>query len=113
LFPGYIFVRLRLGERSKVLEHPSVVCFVHFGGRSARLADEEIEVLQNSLNTRHAAPFPYLSAGKRVKIQDGPLSGLEGTVVRRKGRTRMIVSVDFLQRSIAVDLEPGDLRLVA
>ncbi len=113
LFPGYIFVRLPSGERTKVLEHPSVICFVNFGGRSARLADEEIEVLRNSCGKRHAEPFPYLSAGKRVRIQDGPLAGLEGTVLRRKGRTRMIVSVDFLQRSIAVDLEPGDLRLVA
>ncbi len=113
LFPGYIFVRLPLGERAKVLEHPSVLSFVNFGGHSARLADEEIEVLRNSFQKRHAEPFPYLAAGKRVRIQDGPLAGLEGTVLRRKGRTRMIVSVDFLQRSIAVDLEPGDLRLVA
>lgn len=111
LFPGYIFVRLAPGERSKVLEHSSVVCFVNFGGRSATLADEEIEALRNSFAQRHVEPFPYLSQGKRVKIQDGPLAGLYGTVLRRKGRMRMVVSVDFLQRSIAVDLEPGDLRL--
>lgn len=113
LFPGYIFVKPGLVDRSKVLEHSSVVCFVSFGGRSATIADEEIDALKSSLASRHAEPFPYLAAGKRVKIQDGPLAGLQGTVLRRKGRMRMIVSVDFLQRSIAVDLEPGDLRLVA
>ena len=113
LFPGYIFVKPGLFDRSKVLEHSSVVCFVNFGGRSATVADEEIEALKSSLAQRHAEPFPYLAAGKRVKIQHGPLAGLHGTVLRRKGKMRMIVSVDFLQRSIAVDLEPGDLRLVA
>jgi transcription antitermination factor NusG len=113
LFPGYIFVKPGLVDRSKVLEHSSVVCFVNFGGRSATIADEEIDALKGSLARRHAEPFPYLAVGKRVKIQEGPLAGLRGTVLRRKGRMRMIVSVDFLQRSIAVDLEPGDLRLVA
>jgi transcription antitermination factor NusG len=113
LFAGYVFVRLRLPERFKVLEHPSVVSFVSFGGHLAPIGDDEIDVLKNSLEKRHAEPFPYLAAGKRVKIQHGPLEGLEGRILRRKGKLRMIVSVDFLKRSIAVDLEPSDLRLVS
>lgn len=111
LFAGYVFVRLPLNERIKVLEHPSVHKFVSFSGRPAALPDREIEALKNSLAIRSAEPYPFFVAGNRVRIGSGPLQGLEGTVLRRKGKLRMIVSVDFLQRSIAVDLEPADLRL--
>jgi len=113
LFAGYVFVRLPLAERLRVLEHPSVRSFVSFNGCPAALPDADIEALKNSLAKRSVAPYPYLSAGKRVRIGSGPLEGLEGTILRRKGKLRMIVSVDFLQRSIAVDLEPADLRLAA
>jgi len=113
LFPGYVFVRLYLKDRLKALEHPSVVSFVSFSGRPATLPDTEIQALRNTLAQREAEPYPYLTPGKRVRIRSGPLAGLEGTIVRKKGRLRMIVSVDFLQRSIAVDMEPTDLRLTA
>lgn len=114
LFTGYVFVRLRSSERLRALEHPSVISFVSFGGRPAPLQDAEIAALQNALAQRGAEPYPYLAAGKRVRITSGPLMGLEGIVIRKTGkRSRMIVSVEFLRRSIAVDLEPDDLRAVA
>lgn len=113
LFPGYVFVRLPLEQRIQVLESPSVRSFVSFSGRPAALPDEEIEALKNSLAVRCAEPYPFLQTGRRVRIANGPLQGLQGTILRRKGKLRMIVSVDFLQRSIAVDLEPTDLRLAA
>ena len=113
LFPGYVFVHLCLKDRLKALEHPSVVSLVSFSGRPAALPDAEIQALRNTLAQREAEPYPYLMPGKRVRIKNGPLTGLEGTIIRKKGRLRMIVSVDFLQRSIAVDLEPTDLRLTA
>lgn len=110
LFKGYVFVRLRSRERVKALEHPSVVSFVSFGGRPAHLPDEEIAALRNAVAQRNVEPCPYLTAGKRVRIVGGPLSGLEGIVVRAKGKkSRIVVSVEFLHRSVAVDLEPGDL----
>jgi transcription antitermination factor NusG len=113
LFPGYVFVRIPMEHRIKVLETPSVRSFVNFSGKPAVLPDHEIEALKSSLAVRCAEPYPFLQAGKRVRIAHGPLQGLQGTILRRKGKLRMIVSVDFLQRSIAVDLEPADLRLAA
>jgi transcription antitermination factor NusG len=113
LFAGYVFVRLPLEERVKVLETPSVRSFVTFNGKPAPLPEEEIEALKRSLAVRCAEPYPFFQVGKRVRIAAGPLEGLEGRILRRKGKLRMIVSVDFLQRSIAVDLEPADLRLAA
>lgn len=113
LFPGYVFLRLCLRDRFKALEHPSIVSFVSFGGRPATLPDMEIDALRNTLSQRAAESYPYFSAGKRVRIAAGPLAGLEGTVLRKRGKLRLIVSVDFLQRAVAIDLEPADLRLGA
>ena len=114
LFKGYVFVRLRSRERLKALEHPSVISFVSFGGRPAALPDEEIVALRNAVAQRNVEPYPYLDAGKRVRIINGPLSGLEGIIVRKNGKkARMVVSVEFLRRAVAVDLEPGDLRAAA
>src|SRR5947209_1908740 len=113
LFTNYVFVRLPLSQRVKALEHRSVVSIVSFGGCIAAIPDSEIESLRNALSHRKAEPYPYFSPGQRVRIHAGPLAGLEGTILRKKGTLRMIVSVAFLQRSIAVELEPADLRLAA
>lgn len=110
LFPGYIFVRMLFQERMRVLEIPSVVRFVGFGGSSSTLPDHELEALRNSLSRQlRVKPHPYLTIGRRVRVMRGPLEGLEGVLVRRKGQFRLILSVDLIQRSIIVDLDAADV----
>ncbi len=113
LFPSYVFVRIPLRERVKVLESSGVLRFVGFNGHPTPLPEGEIESLKSYLSFRKAEPFPYLIAGKRVEVKAGPLAGLEGVVVRRKGRMRIVVSIDSIQRSIALELEAADVRLIA
>lgn len=113
LFPGYVFVRIPLRERIKVLESSGVLRLVGFNGHPTPLPEGEIESLKMYLAFRKAEPFPYLTAGKRVEVRAGPLAGLEGVVVRRKGRMRIVVSIDSIQRSIALELEAADVRLIA
>jgi len=110
LFPSYIFVRIKLREQLRVLEVPGVAHIVSFQGRHAVVADEEIETLRNALAARRAQPHPYMAAGARVRIRSGALRGLEGMVVRERGQHRMVVSVDFITRSVAVELEAHDLE---
>jgi len=110
LFPGYLFVRIPLAHRFRVLDVPGVVRLVAFNGRAVALPDEEIEALRRSLTERRAQPHPYLAAGKRVHIMSGPLRGLEGVVLRRKNNLRIVVSVDSIQRSIALEVEASDLK---
>src|ERR1700686_492862 len=112
LFPGYVFVHIPLNERIRVLEHPSVLRLVTSGGKPTPLPDEEIERLRAALLSRKAEPFPFLSPGKRIRIKLGPLCGLEGAIVRRKGSLRFVVAIDFIQRSIAFELDASDLALV-
>ena len=110
LFPGYVFVRITEGERIRVLDHPGVLRLVTFNGRPAPLPDGEIERLRAALELGKAEPFPFLMPGKRVRVRSGPLAGLEGTILRRKGRMRLVVSVEAIQRSIIVDLDATDLE---
>jgi transcription antitermination factor NusG len=112
LFPGYVFVRIALGEKRRVLSTPGVVRFVSLGGHPYPLPDEEMDALKNALQCRPAHPFPYLSEGKRVRVKNGPLRGLEGVIVRRKGLYRMVLSIDCIAKSVAVDLEASDLDLL-
>ena len=79
LFPGYVFVRISARERIRVLEHPSVLRLVTFGGTPAPLPDGEIERLRAALELGKAEPFPFLIPGKRVRVKSGPLVGVEGT----------------------------------
>lgn len=112
LFPGYVFVRLALRDRLRVLQVPNVASIVSFGQRPAALPEEEIETLRRGLNgALRAQPHPYLTTGKRVRIRSGPLAGMQGMLVRRKGNSRVVVSVDLIMRSIAVEADIRDLAI--
>lgn len=113
LFPGYVFVRMPLKDRVRVLEVSGILRLVGFHGHPAPLEEGEIESLRNCLMFRRAEPHPYIAVGRRVRVAAGPLAGVEGVVVRRKGKMRIVVSIDSIQRSIAVDLEAADVRSIA
>jgi transcription antitermination factor NusG len=111
LFPGYVFVRMALADRLRVLQVPSVVRLVGFNGHLAALPDAEIEGLRNGLGSGvRAEPHPFLTAGRRVRIKAGPLQGREGILIRRKGSLRVVLSIDLIQRSIVVDVEVADVE---
>lgn len=110
LFSGYVFVRVALEHRLRVLQVPGVVRFVSFNGTPAALQETEIENLQQML-TRGVAvkPHPYLRVNNEFEIRNGPLRGLKGKLIRRKGRFRVVLSVDLLHRSVVVDIDAADL----
>ena len=111
LFPGYVFVRMALVDRLRVLQVPSVVHLVGFNGHLAALPDVEIEGLKNGLaGGVRAEPHPFLTAGRRVRIKAGPLEGREGILLRRKGSLRVVLSIELIQRSIVVDVDVADVQ---
>jgi transcription antitermination factor NusG len=110
LFPGYLFVHIGAAERLRVLEVPGVVHIVSSRGVPVAVSKEEIESLRTALQLRRSEPYPYLAAGRRVRIQTGPLQGLEGVVLRQNSQTRIIVSVDFIQRSASIEVRPEDMQ---
>ena len=110
LFPGYVFVRLALRDRLRVLQIPSVVRLVGFNGLPTALPDTEMEVLRSGLSERlRAEPHPFLTVGRRVRIKSGPFAGLEGILKRKKSNLRVVISLEIIQRSVAVDVDAADV----
>src|SRR5208283_5186041 len=111
LFPGYVFVHLALRERLRVLLVPGVAKLVGFGGLPAALPDEQIEALRAGLDKQMLAkPHPYLVAGRRVSIVRGPLCGAQGVLVRKKSVFRVVLSLELIMRSVAVEVDAADVE---
>ena len=110
LFPGYVFVRLAVQDRLRALEVPSVVRLVGFNNQPAALPDEEMEILRSGLRQRSGAePHPFLTVGRRVQITGGPFAGLEGVLKRKSNSLRVIISLNLIQRSLAVGVDVADI----
>jgi transcription antitermination factor NusG len=111
LFPGYVFVRMPLADRLRALQIPSVVRLIGFNGHPVALPDAEIEGLRNSLARGvRVEPHPFLTVGRRVRVKTGPLEGIEGIVIRRKNRLRLVISLDLIRRAAAVEVDAADLE---
>ena len=111
LFPGYVFCRSNFGERHLVMSHPGVECVVSFEHRPAIIPDHEITSLRRSLESGFPlGPWPFLKAAQRVRIEHGVLEGIEGTLARDSGAWRVVVSVNALHRSIAVQVDRDMIR---
>ena len=113
LFPGYVFVRMALRDRLRVMEIPGVARLVGFNGKPTALPEEEVAALRVSLGSGvRAVPYPFLTVGRRVRVKNGPLAGMEGILLKRKNRARLIVSVELIQRSMAIEMDEPDLEAV-
>ena len=105
LFPGYLFCRLDPQYRLPLLTIPGVLHFVGVGKIPLPIDDREIAGIQAAVRSGLVTePCPFLEVGQRVRMQDGPLEGLEG-ILTSKQQNRLIVSVTLLKRSVAVAIE--------
>ena len=107
LFPGYLFSKFQVEHRVRVLNLPGVAHIVGAGPEPIAIDEAEIRSIQTLVSSRTVlTPWPYLQAGQRVAIDHGPLSGVEGIVVRAEdGKPRVVVSVTLLQRSVAAEID--------
>jgi transcription antitermination factor NusG len=111
LFPGYVFVRMALENKLRVLQLSGAVRLVSFNGQPAALPEDEIENMRLRLSAAgKIEPHPYLRAGVRVRVRSGPLRGLEGIIQRTRDRCRIILSIDVIMRSIAVEVDQADVE---
>src|SRR6266568_1113967 len=106
LFPGYVFCRFSYEERLLVLGTPGINSIVGFARTPSPVPDEEIAAIQAMVQSgRRIEPWPHLRAGERVRIEEGCLEGVRGVLVREKDCWRVVVSVELLQRSVAVEID--------
>jgi len=113
LFPGYVFARFEWPERVCVLQARGVVRLVGSKGLPSPLAESDVEALRAGV---HGAlcfePHPYLIAGTRVRILQGPLTGMTGFLVRKKNSYRVVLSVDLIARSVALEVDVADIERI-
>lgn len=110
LFPSYVFIRMALAERFRVLALPGMVSLVSFKGLPAVVPDTQIEALRKAVTLGRAEPCAYLQSGKRVRVTAGPLLGLEGIVQEIKNNVYVIVSFDWMNRSVSISLDALELE---
>ena len=103
LFPGYVFCQFDSKKRLPIVVTPGVVGVVGRGNRPEPVEDTEIASIRTvALAGRPVQPWPFLRLGQRVRLQSGPLTGVEGIFLRVKDECHLILSITLLQRAISV-----------
>jgi len=111
VFPGYIFCRFDANRKLPVISSNAVEYIVGTSGVPAPIPEEQIAHIRRAVEAG-ALPAPYLEVGDRVRVQFGPLAGVEGVLVRDASRGRLVVSVDLLQRSVAVEIDEDQVEAI-
>ena len=110
LFPGYVFCRFNPLDRLPILKIPGVIQIVGFNRQLVAVDEDEIRAIQalvaSGIPNR---PCPYLEVGDKVRIESGPLRGLEGLLVEFQGNHQLVLSVTLLQRSVAVKIDSASV----
>jgi transcription antitermination factor NusG len=113
LFPGYVFCRLNAHDRLPVLTVPGVVGIVGFGDGPMTIPEQEVARVRAMLNSGLVVmPWPFLKVGQTVLIERGPLAGVEGILQEVKGKYRIVVSINLLQRSVSSEIDRAWVRPV-
>lgn len=113
LFRSYLFVRADLSRRIEVLSTPGVCCLIGSGGQPTQLPGPEIEAVRKLAESPFSfQPHPFLNTGERVRVIKGLLCGLEGILTRIKSQGRVILSVELLRQSAAVEVDLDTLERI-
>ena len=106
LFPCYVFVRgIFVGQEFQIVSTPGVYGFVRCAGQAAVIPDAEIHAVRVAERSLSIAPHPFLKRGDWVRIRSGPLAGVQGILHRKKNQYRLILSVELLRKSVAVEVD--------
>jgi transcription antitermination factor NusG len=113
LFPCYVFVRGGLNRRLQVVTTPGVHMILFHGEHVATIPEAEIDAIRRAVEGPiQVEPHPFLKCGERVRVKRGSLEGVEGVLVRKKNLLRLVLSVDMLAQSVAVEIDAADVEPV-
>jgi len=111
LFPGYLFTRIHLNRRLEVLKLSGVISFIGTGnGCPVALPVSDIDHLRIALDTFRTEPHPFLTIGQSVRIIAGPLAGLEGILIASRNQSKVVLSIDLIKRSLAIEVDSADIE---
>ena len=113
LFSGYCFVRFAMNQKLPVLKTVGVVDIVGGGNGPEPIPEEEIAALQALMTSvLPYDPHPYLQEGMKVEVIRGPLQGVQGILLRKDKRHRLILGVRLIQQAAAVEIDTADVVAV-
>jgi transcription antitermination factor NusG len=113
LLPGYVFCQAGRSSVGVILKTPGVNRIVTFGGKLYPVSDDEITALRTIVQAgRDPLPVPYVAVGEAVVVTAGPLKGLKGLVTQIKNKRRLIVSIESIMRSIAVEFSFSEISSI-
>ena len=111
LFPGYVFCRFNPLHRMPILTIPGVNTIVGIGKSLMPVEENELAVVRTVLESNsYCEPWPFLQVGEKVCVERGPLAGTQGIVMLVKNSYRLVISVNLLQRSVAVEIDRDCLK---
>jgi transcription antitermination factor NusG len=110
LFPGYCFARFPLPDRIAVLSTQGVVQIVGNQDGPIPVTESEIESVRRLVtSTLPFDPHPYLEEGMLVEVTRGPLKGLQGVLVRKGARARLVVRITLIRQAASVEMDAYDV----
>ena len=115
LFPGYLFVHHvdTPANRFRILNIPGAVRFIGFNGQTMPIPQDQIDGVRRFLESNLAIdPYPYMKIGRRVEVTAGPLKGVQGKLVQKRGRFRFVLQVDLIRQAVSVEIDASDVRPV-
>ena len=115
LFPSYVFGRFTLREVHAVLTTPGVSTIVRAGGYPTPIPDGDLENVKRFARAiaetgLEVEAQPFLTEGQWVRVQDGPFEGVEGVVVERRGRKRVLVGLAAIGQGLEIDFDTRLLK---
>jgi transcription antitermination factor NusG len=112
LFPNYVFVRINAQKRVQILRLPGVLSIVSSGRNLLPVPDDYVALLRDGLLAHKIEPHPNMETGDRVCITAGPMAGMEGVLDRKKSGLRVVVRLEMIGRSVAVEVDAMEISQV-
>lgn len=113
LFPCYLFIREGMDRQLQIVTTPGVVHVVKWGGQPAVVPLAQLDAVRRMVESPlPVETHPMLQSGDCVRVKKGPLAGLEGILTRKKGVARLVVSIEMLGRSAAVEIDGTNVERI-
>jgi transcription antitermination factor NusG len=113
LFPCYVFICRGMDRQLQIITTPGVIQIVGLGGHPAIVPQTQLDAVRQIIEScLYVETHPYLQCGDRVRVKAGPLMGLEGILTRKKGVAQLVVSMEMLGRSAAVEIDVSNVERI-
>ncbi len=114
LFPSYMFCQFEYKERYSILETHGIIKIVNFNGEPAIVPDWQIEAMRTILLKPESLKMEnYFRQGDLVEVMAGPFKGLQGTVMNKKGESRLIITIDGIMQTLSVEVDMNNLKTIS